>query len=309
MTGDPKIRFFAGAPMMTCSGAVVGVFAIFGYEPREESDFTVVQRRRLTEYSSATMSNIMPRSKHVPPPLMRPVTPIGFGQPTPQASFDSGDMAIHPAFRPGFKLDASDFDVTPRRTLETPDFKNKIQNWNENVPMPGRPATDTLLTPPSTGLTTPDDDDNTFRQPPLGSGSNHKDLYPNIYHPNLTFRERRSNGSGMATPVLGNWTPRPFSASDLTSVEGRPRPTTPVDGFFDDETRSRIEYDSYLDDDQSFQYEKDKARKIVEHTATRDPSAFYREDLEETQTEVDFERPASRPLLSYDEPPEERGYA
>lgn len=294
---------------MDCSGAVVGVFTIFGYEPREE--FTVLQRRQLTEYSAATMSNIMSRSKHIPTPplMMRPRTPVAFGQPTPQASFDGGVMAIHPAFRLGFRLDGSDFDAAPQRTLETPEFKNNIQNWNANVPMPGQPAPETPLTPPSNDLITfGDEDDNTLRQPPTGLHNNHRDLPLSVQHPNLTFRERQSDGLGVGSPMLGSWTPRPFSGSDLTSVEGRPRPTTPVEGFVDDTSRSRVDDDSYLDGDQAFRNEEDKARLIVEYTANQDAAAFYREDLVETPTKMCYSRPASRPLLSYDEPPEERDY-
>ena len=222
--GDPKIRFFAGAPMMTCSGAVIGVFAIFGYEPREE--FTVMQRNRLTNYSSTTMSNIMPRSKNIPTPpipmvVTRPRTPIAFGQPTPQASFDSADMAIHPAFREEFKLNMSGFELTSQRTVEPPDFKNKISSWNADVPTPSRPSADALLTPPSSGSPSSDDDEPTLRQPPPGLGKNHKDLFLAVHHPNLTYRERQSDGTGVGSPILRSWTPRPFSEIGRASCRER----------------------------------------------------------------------------------------
>lgn len=305
VTQDPKIRFFAGAPMMTCSGAVIGVFAIFGYEPREE--FTAMQRRRLTDYSTATMSDIMTKSKNVPTPLMRPITPTAYGQAISHVSFDMSDPAVHPAFREGFTV-ACDFDATPRRILETPEFKNKIQNWNANVPTPGRPTPDPQLTPPSSSS----EDEKTPREPGPGFGKNHKDLFLAMHHPNLTYRERQSDGVGVGSPVLRSWTPRPFSGSDLTSVEGRPHPNTPFDGFFGDDAKSRMGEDSYFDGsavDQSFVYEQEKARMIVEHTASRDLEAFYRTEWPETPTSEEFERPASRPLLEYFEPPEERGGA
>ncbi|KFY26922.1 hypothetical protein V493_03784 [Pseudogymnoascus sp. VKM F-4281 (FW-2241)] len=47
---EPKIRFFAGAPIISESSEIVGVFVIFGREPRDS--FTPSERRSLTDYAA-----------------------------------------------------------------------------------------------------------------------------------------------------------------------------------------------------------------------------------------------------------------
>ena len=216
--------------MITSSGAVIGVFAIFGYEPIEE--FTASHRRRLTDFSSGAMMNIIPRTrKGSATPLTRPNTPMVHGQPTPQASFDMAEMAkeakelVHPAFREGFKLDDSLIVFDSPDTFEAPQFKDEIQIWNANVPTPGRPIPAPLLTPPSSSP----EDEVSPTDPGAGYyGKNHKDLFLAMHHPNLTFRKRQSDGTGIGEPILRSWTPRPFTDSDITSLDGRPHPNTQI---------------------------------------------------------------------------------
>lgn len=313
--------------MITPSGAVIGVFAIFGCEPIEE--FTASHRRRLTDFSSCAMMNIIPRTrKGSATPLTRPGTPMVHGQPTPQASFDMAEMAkqlVHPAFREGFKLDDSLIVFDSPGTLETPQFKDEIQIWNANVLTPGRPTPAPLLTPPSSS---PEDEVSPTDAGPSYYGKNHKDLFLAMHHPNLTFRKRQSDGTGIGEPVLRSWTPRPFTDSDMTSLDGRPHPNTPsFDAHFSAAVKKSMEYDddSYFNRsivDPSYIYEQEKARIVVEHIADLDAAAFYRTDRSKTPTNADkgkieeedeghierltLYREASRPLLSYYEPPEER---
>ena len=313
--------------MITSSGTVIGVFAIFGYEPIEE--FTASHRRRMTDFSSCAMMNIIPRTrKGSATPLTRPGTPMVHGQPTPQSSFDMAETAkelVHPAFREGFKLDDSLIVFDSPGTLETPQFEDEIQIWNANVPTPGRPTPAPLLTPPSSS---PEDEVSPTDPGPSYYGKNHKDLFRAMHHPNLTFRKRQSDGTGIGEPVLRSWTPRPFTASDVTSFDGRPHPNTPS---FDAHFSAAVKKSMKDDDDSNYDrsivdlsliYEQEKARKIGEHIESLDAAAFYSIDRSKTPTnagngkieeedEGDTERvilyrEASRPLLSYYEPPEER---
>ncbi|PVH87474.1 hypothetical protein DL98DRAFT_249637 [Cadophora sp. DSE1049] len=56
VTTRPKIRFWAGAPMMSTCGEVLGVLAIFAAKPR--ISFTPVQRRELAEFTSLVMKDL-----------------------------------------------------------------------------------------------------------------------------------------------------------------------------------------------------------------------------------------------------------
>lgn len=238
---------------------------------------------------------------------------------------ESARQLVHPAFREGFKLDDSLIIFDSPDTLETPQFKDKIQIWNANVPTPGCPTPAPLLTPPSSS---PEDQVSSTDARPSYYGKNHKDLFLAMHHPNLTFRKRQSDGTGIGEPVLRSWTPRPFTDSDMTSLDGRPHPNTPsFDAHFSSAVKKSMEDDddSYFNRsivDPSYIYEQEKARIVIEHIADLDAAAFYRTDRSKTLTNADkgkiekedegdterstLYREASRPLLSYYEPPEER---
>lgn len=69
--GGPKIRFYAGAPIVTSEGYVVGVFAIADPNPREE--FKAPSRRGLMDFARTTMmeieiilSEMEPKQKDIP---------------------------------------------------------------------------------------------------------------------------------------------------------------------------------------------------------------------------------------------------
>jgi len=53
VTEVPWIRFYAGAPIVTSSGEVVGVFAVFDPQPRES--FTMACRRKLMDFARLVM--------------------------------------------------------------------------------------------------------------------------------------------------------------------------------------------------------------------------------------------------------------
>jgi hypothetical protein len=56
VVGQPKVRFFAGAPLLSTNSEVIGVFAIFSPEPR--TTFTARQRRELTTFSEMAMRDL-----------------------------------------------------------------------------------------------------------------------------------------------------------------------------------------------------------------------------------------------------------
>ena len=53
MTGAPWIRFYAGAPIVTSNGEIVGVFAVFDTQPRES--FAIASRRKLMDFARLVM--------------------------------------------------------------------------------------------------------------------------------------------------------------------------------------------------------------------------------------------------------------
>jgi hypothetical protein len=57
--GNPKIRFFAGAPLLSANSQVIGVFSIFSPEPR--ASFTAVQRRDLLGLSELATQQLTAR--------------------------------------------------------------------------------------------------------------------------------------------------------------------------------------------------------------------------------------------------------
>ncbi|KAI9819564.1 MAG: hypothetical protein M1827_007014 [Pycnora praestabilis] len=54
--GLPNIAFYAGAPLVTSEGQLVGVFAVFDTEPREV--FTFSSRRKLSDFARIAMTDI-----------------------------------------------------------------------------------------------------------------------------------------------------------------------------------------------------------------------------------------------------------
>ncbi|KAF8432607.1 hypothetical protein BGX38DRAFT_1276656 [Terfezia claveryi] len=53
VTGAPWVRFYAGAPIVTSNGEIVGVFAVFDTQPRES--FTMANRRKLMDFARLVM--------------------------------------------------------------------------------------------------------------------------------------------------------------------------------------------------------------------------------------------------------------
>ncbi|RPB27657.1 hypothetical protein L211DRAFT_834515 [Terfezia boudieri ATCC MYA-4762] len=53
VTGAPWVRFYAGAPIVTSNGEIVGVFAVFDTQPRES--FTMASRRKLMDFARLVM--------------------------------------------------------------------------------------------------------------------------------------------------------------------------------------------------------------------------------------------------------------
>ncbi|KAF7914246.1 uncharacterized protein EAF01_000652 [Botrytis porri] len=69
VTGPPHIRFFAGAPLISDSGEIIGVFSIFSKTPR--SEFARGDRRELAEFAALSVKDICLHSERMADPDLR----------------------------------------------------------------------------------------------------------------------------------------------------------------------------------------------------------------------------------------------
>ncbi|THV49973.1 hypothetical protein BGAL_0170g00030 [Botrytis galanthina] len=69
VTGPPHIRFFAGAPLISDSGEIIGVFSIFSKTPRNE--FARGDRKELAEFAALSVKDICLHSERMADPDLR----------------------------------------------------------------------------------------------------------------------------------------------------------------------------------------------------------------------------------------------
>jgi hypothetical protein len=187
VVGKPNIKFFAAAPMLSKDGYPVGVFAIWGNEPR--SVFTPFNRRELADLSRMAMRNLDHEVERLSDPDLRS-TPL-----LDRDSIINGDyMPYHDSSL-----------ITPPLRL-TSRFSG--------------PQSDQNLTPPSSAQS---NHQIFFNNQIGGYGKNHKDLMVDLTMSlSPAFQEMITPDSYQFTLQSS----RPYSASDITSIHGQP-PNTP----------------------------------------------------------------------------------
>jgi hypothetical protein len=232
VTGEPKIRFFAGAPLLSSNGEVVGVIAIFGHEPR--ATFTAMQRRELTDYCATAVRDLTSlrgvnhdeslRST----PILRRESPID-SRTRLSRTYSTGRERIN-------SLESGLIPAALHYHKRVEPMKPK------HCMIIDRGSADTLSgvleqTPPSS------DDSDSGTSPVYnqvkGFGKNHKQLSLN----GMNFQPQREITPESPTreyQPFDDLPPRPFSGSDLTSVDNVPHPCTPDSGYIATERGSSI---------------------------------------------------------------------
>lgn len=215
--------------MLSPNSEVIGVFAIFGREPRDS--FTARQRRQLTNYSAASVTDLTSIPDH------------GFSE----NNFQPSIYKEQPNSYSGVQPDTEELIhgmVQDQRDLETntPLTRSSVIN-----------GTAYAGTPSASERTHSDEEHFPFRHS-NGFDKNHKHLFPPV-GPNTFTGNKEDAAHG--SPIFRNVPPRPFSGSDLTSVDGNPHPNSPAESIFDDASLSFT-----------------RPQEIIEHTLSLDISAF-----------------------------------
>lgn len=217
VNNEPRIRFFAGAPLLSASGEVVGVFAIFSPEPRTE--FNATQRRRLSDYSTTAVADLA----HILSDEDANMSTNQFDQ------IESDESSTQPIPRRASNISAisqthtqcpigRNQDITQRDSGSSQQSKHTMRN--ENC-CPGVLAPKTVeYTPP------PSDQEGSPILRATAFGKNHKNLSVTVPY---NACSNHKQGSSLESQEVGQYSPRPFSGSDLMSVDGNPHPNTPAD--------------------------------------------------------------------------------
>lgn len=236
MIGNPKIRFFAGAPLLSTNSQVIGVFAIFGPEPR--ASFTAKQRRDLTGLSEIATreltawrdvsSSINPQGS----PLLRPGS-CNCGTTNSRGSTSSPPLSVemksHRVSSVEFRYHNALQNSMPRsQIIINPDHQDAHLQNGEHTP--------------------PDSDDSDAGPSPIlaehkGNGKNHKQLSLALL-PNQPLNDSITPDSptfDYLPPNFGPLHPGAFLESDLDSLYQEP-PSCRADFFrMDDTTKSSAE--------------------------------------------------------------------
>lgn len=208
----PNIRFWAGAPMMSTCGEVLGVFAIFSAKPR--LSFTPVQRRELAEFTSLVMKDLK---------LQVDAMANLHQRTTPLLDRDSPNNTAYQAqiFKSVVGLNTVDSDLVPPALTY---HKAKTPKAMQSRLFINRTSQEALLhhseqTPPSSA-----ESSSGYFESPSSLKNQHENVSDQLgmtagqpFHESLASYP---NGFRVSSP-------RPFSSSDLTSLHPHP-PNTPV---------------------------------------------------------------------------------
>lgn len=205
MSEQRKIRFFAGVPLLSEDGQAVGVFAIFGPNPRDK--FTVLQRHDLFEFGILAARDLVLNPRQAPVDDKRRETPLLQREDLINgiSNFSESPKSIHqrPAKSPISRLSPVRYGKQHGKTRK---------RSREAVSYSSEP------TPPSS-----DESDGASDASSKGSATTikHVSIYPRTQD-DLGGEEGIRNS--LTCPPTS---PRPFSSSDLTSVEDMARFCTP----------------------------------------------------------------------------------
>ncbi|RDW84658.1 hypothetical protein BP6252_02248 [Coleophoma cylindrospora] len=206
VTGQPKTRFFAGAPMLAPGGEVVGIFALFDKSPR--SSFNPFQRRELAEFSQLAMTDLHLQLEWLSDPDVRS-TPI-----LQRSSLINADTQPTRCYSPtpsrGIGNVPIDEELYPpalryHKTTKPPSRNSRLYMSGEDYPVEPTP-------PSSSGSEAAQ-----FLRTPRGFGKNHKQL--------SLESKRYTLPRDLITPDSGDFltlSPRPFGSSGLKSLSPQP---------------------------------------------------------------------------------------
>ncbi|CAD6451642.1 676d3e83-757c-465f-95cb-42456426a20e [Sclerotinia trifoliorum] len=232
VTGSPHIRFFAGAPLISDSGEIIGVFSIHSKQPR--SEFSRVDRRELAEFAALSVKDICLHGERMLDPDLRRSLAVSKRDtrtnlvPNPlHFQKKSSTLVTQPAFFPmGLQY----------QTHSSP-FSKQSEFSNE----------DSFVNTPETSISMSHessirDSDILYMAAPghyrsvsaESAFTNHNS--PEAFHQYLT-PTRSQNFPGAVDPDS-----RPYSTSDLTSVD-MPQNNTPNDTFYSDDSYSHYQLD------------------------------------------------------------------
>jgi len=210
VAGDPKIRFFAGAPLLSANSQVIGVFAIFGPEPR--ASFSAVQRRDLAGLSELATQRLT---------AGRDVSPSIILQRSPGLQPASGDGGISnspgPTSSPPLSLEMKSHRISSVALRYHNASENSMPRSRIIINSEGRDA------PVQKGEHTPPDSGNSDAGPSpaelKGNGKNYKQLSlaPSPNKPPNYIRTLESPTFGDIPSNFGPLQPRAL-LSDLDSL-------------------------------------------------------------------------------------------
>ncbi len=224
--GEPKIRFFAGAPLLSADGLVLGVFAIWAKEPRVT--FSPDERRELAEFSALVMTDLTLQAAKLSDLDLRS-TPIL-----------QRDSIINGAFQP-HRPESSLADVNTDANLESElvpsalryhrlTTTSKASPLSINISSAQQASHSSNYTPPPS------------RESQDGMNRVNSDLETECLSPASSYEELTPMATWQGRRVS---TPRPFSTSDLTSHYALP-PNTPEQSQMET-TRPQLNFDETLD--------------------------------------------------------------
>ncbi|KFY42079.1 hypothetical protein V494_02621 [Pseudogymnoascus sp. VKM F-4513 (FW-928)] len=274
VVGDPRIRFFAGAPILSKDGEVIGVFVIFGREPRDA--FSALQRRSLTDYGAVCASDLntvleKPLSEQSLQSLQSQDNTENWDPSYLQGETkpETRNLWMHEETHRMLCGEPKDGDPEPAKVPKT--FAELMEQIaaeskdNDEDNHPQKPPVQSFLygaisssayssidvnfgTPAKERDAVISDypllgSDNEGPDSPLGGRSNPRSESPVSDASVWRSESPTSQGLGLglnssfpadipampSSPIVRSCTPRPYSGSDLTSVDGNVHPNTPAE--------------------------------------------------------------------------------